>query len=290
MFTLSVSTNGGPWSTPLLNLDGSSPTPTGRFDSFELPKQLYRIRLGGISGTNIILGPRFLDTSSSGVNVAFMNQDGANLDQVFSISTNVLYPILSALNPQLVVWHMKELEDLGQTELSNRLYNLGSLWKAAITNGDVLYIGTPYDANDLTSSFTPIQNSLVREAAVRDNQAYIDCMTPCVSYQSMTNNGFLDDWIHPSNKCNSFLADLVWQETGFFALRVPRQISIESGAGFSIVAWPTTPGVNYTLQTSTDYLNWSDAITAAGDGATQSYTNHLELDGSKFFRLRLNGN
>jgi hypothetical protein len=289
-FTLSASTNGGTWSPPLLSLDGFSPTPTGRFQTIELPKELYRIRLDGVNGTNIVLGPQFIDTTVAGLHVAFMAQDGANLNEVFSISTNVLYPIISALNPQLVVWHMKELADLGQTELSNRLYDLGALWKVAVTNGDVLYVGTPYDIHDVTGQFTPTQNELVRAAAIRDNQAYADCMSPCVSYQSMTNNGFLDDTIHPSNKCNSFLANRIWNEAGFFGLRAGRQVSLRTSAGLDTVEWATTPAVNYTLQTTSDWATWSNVVSTVGDGTTHMYTNHTEIGTPLFFRLRLSGN
>jgi hypothetical protein len=105
-FNISVSTNGGPWSAPLLRLDGYSPTPAGHYTNLALARQFYRLRLDGVAGTNAILGPQYLDSASTGVNVAFMTQEGANLDQLFALSTNVLYPIFSALNPQLVVWHL----------------------------------------------------------------------------------------------------------------------------------------------------------------------------------------
>ena len=78
----------------------------------------------GLGGTNLILGPRYLDSTSTGVNVAFMCQDGANLNQLFSLPTNVVAPIIAALNPQLVIWHMKELADIGESALSNRLNDL----------------------------------------------------------------------------------------------------------------------------------------------------------------------
>jgi hypothetical protein len=286
-FTLSVSTNGGPWSDPLLTLDGYSPVPAGRFKSIVLNRQPYRIRVDGLAGTNLILGPRYLDRASSGVNIAFMCQDGANLNQIFSLPTNVLAPVISALNPQLVVWHMKELADIGQSGLSNRLYDLEALWKSSVTNGDVMYIGTPYDLSDLTTVWTPIQNALVRQAAVRDHRAYIDCMTPCVSYQWMTNNGFLDDTIHPSNLCNSFLANIVWDQLGLSGLRADRLLNVESlAAGFRLV-WFTGPGLSYELQSSSDLMQWSNLTSTIGDGTVQAYTNSSSSSTTHFFRLRI---
>jgi hypothetical protein len=287
-FTLSVSTNGDYWSDALLTLDGYSPAPVGRYASAALDRQPYRLRVDGVSGTNIILGPQYLDTTSSGINVAFMTQDGANLDQIFSLSTNVLYPILSALNPQLVVWHMKELADIGATDLSNRLYDLEALWQAGVTNGDVVYVGTPYEVNDLTQVFTPIQNGLVRQAALRDQRAYLDCMTPCVSYQSMTNNGYLDtDGLHPNNLCYSFLEGIAWEQLGFYALGVDRQLTINQADTGVRLQWATVPNVTYQLQSSTNLVDWVSLGSFAGDGQSQAYTNPISASSSVFFRLSL---
>ncbi len=286
-FTLTVSTNGDPWSEPLLALDGYSPTPVGRFARLLLAPQSYRLRLDGTSGTNVILGPQYLLHSSTGVNLAFMAQDGANLDEIFSISTNILYPLLSALNPQLVVWHMKELDDIGAEDLSNRLYNLEALWGAAVTAGDVVYIGTPYEFNDVTSVFTPVQNRLVRDAAVRGNHAYIDCMTPCHSYQWMTNYGFLDDALHPSNVCNRFLADIVWQQLGLFALRTDRSLEFELLGRAPLLRWKTAPGLKYELLSSTDLTHWASLTNVVGYGGAQTYTNEDYNMPSRFFRLSI---
>lgn len=286
-FTLSVSTNGGEWSGPLLTLDGYGTSSAGRYASLPLPPQPYRLRVDGLSGTNVIIGPQYVLNGSAGINVSFISQDGANLDKVFAVSTNVLYPILSALNPQLVIWHMKELADIGATELSNRLYNLEALWQNSVTNGDIVYIGTPYDMDDLTSVFTPVQNQLVRQAAVRANRAYIDCMTPCVSYQWMTNNGFLDDTIHPSNTCNGFLADIVWQELGLFALRTDRELALDLVGGFARLHWNTSPNINYELQSSSDLIHWTSLETVPGDGGPHSHTNFNSTVSDTFFRLSL---
>jgi hypothetical protein len=287
VFTMSVSTNGGPWSQPLVSLDGYSSVPEGRYSSVRLERQPYRLRIDGVAGTNLILGPRYRDTTSSGIDVAFVNQDGANLNQIFAISTNVLYPIMSAIGPQLVVWHMKELGEIGASGLSNRLYDLEALWKACVTNGSIVYVGTPYDMNDLTQDYTPVQNQLVRQAALRGNCVYLDCMTPCVSYESMTNQGFLDDSVHPSNLCYDFLANIAWQDLGFFALRLDKHLTIEAVGNSIRLKWPTTSDAVYDLQGSTNFAEWVSLASFAGSGLTESYTNVASQNSSRFFRLNL---
>ena len=218
-FTLSVSTNGGPWSEPVLTLSGFSQSPAGRYTNTPLPRANYRFRLDGLTGHNAILGPRYCDSTTNGIHIAFMAQDGQNLNTIFTLSTNVLYPILSGLNPQLVIWHMKELADIGATMLSNRLHDLEAMWHTCVTNGDIIYIGTPYEGRDLTTVFTPVQNALVRQAAIRSGRAYLDCMNPCISFSYMASHGLLGDSVHPSNLAYDYLANTVlWQQLGFFAL------------------------------------------------------------------------
>ena len=288
-FTLSVSTNGGPWSEPVLTLNGASPTPKGCFASLHLPRLPYRLRVDGLSGTNLTLGPHYLDSTSTGVQVAFLSQGGANLNQVFSLSTNVLYPILAALNPQLVVWHMKEVADIGAVGLSNRLFDLEALWQAGVTNGDVVYIGTPYEIRDAPAEFTPVQNRLVRQAATRDHRAYVDCMTPCISYSWMVTNGFLagGDGIHPTDTCNQFLADLTWSQLGFFALRVDRRLAVEPLGSAVRLEWPTSAGLTYQLESSSDCLHWITVLSVRGDGLPFACTNSSPEFPASFYRLNL---
>ncbi len=284
-FALRVSTNGADWSAPLLQLDGFSPIPTGRYARTSLPKGYYRLRLDGLSGTNVIIGPQYLDSTSSGANIAFMAAAGASLDQVFAVPTNVLCPIISALNPQLVVWHMKELADIGATGLSNRLEDLEAAWRASVTNGDVVYIGTPYEARDLTSDYTRTQNRIVRGAAVRNRRAYIDCMNPFISYTWMTNHGMLADDVHPSSACYSEMAEILWRELGFFAVRVDRHLAIERLANVTRLLWPTTAGLDYELQISPNLVDWTSLQSSAGDGNVATFTNANTGAGALFFRL-----
>ena len=209
-FTLSVLTNGVAGTA--VNLNGYAVSPAGCYTNIQLPRANYNLRLDGLSGTNFIIGVQLVDYSANGIGIGFMSQDGQTLEAILDIPTNIFYPILSSLNPQLVVWHMKEtLAPDSESALSNALPTLESRWQATVTNGDIVYLGTPYDS----SGSAETQNPLVRQAAVRDYRAYIDCMTPCISYQQMSANGLLRDLTHPSELGNSFLANtVVWPQLG----------------------------------------------------------------------------
>lgn len=288
-FNLFASTNGQPWGDPLLTLDGFAANPVGRHTNLSLPRMNYRLRVDGISGTNSIVGPEYIDRSSRGITVAFMAQAAANLSGIQSLSTNILQPILSALNPQLVVYHMKELGDLGELNFSNRLINLEAMWRACVTNGDVVYLGTPYDYRDQLGEYTGRENTILRAAAVRDHRAYLDCMTPCVSYEAMTNNGYFTyptGDVHPNAACNQFLTDTIWPQLGFFALRTDRQLAIENAEGAGVLRWNTTTGIVYHVEASSNLASWVTLKSQPGNGLPAAWTNSSG-DTVNFFRLRL---
>jgi hypothetical protein len=290
-FTFRVSTDGGAAWQLLAVLDGASSEPAGHATNFTIARMPCWLRVDGVSGTNVIVAPQFLDRTSSGVNVAFIDCPGASLDQVFALSTNVSYPILAALNPQLVIWHMKELGDIGETGLSNRLYDLEDMWQAAVTNGDVLYIGTPYDVRDSITNYTPIETRLVKEAAVRGQRAYLDCMSPGVSYEWMEAHGYMADAVHANSLGDAFLASVGWRELTWSALRVDRHLSLEPGLeGLQLLTWPTATDLNYELQASEDLRDWAPVPTTAGDGARQYFRLDAAASGNRWFRLKVTSN
>jgi hypothetical protein len=285
LFRLSATQGGGAITLPLLTLDGESTSPTGCYTNVTLPLDTYGLRADTITGTNVIVGARMVDTSGPGIATGFLTKDGQNLRTIFSLSTNVLYPILSAINPQLVVWHMKEYGDIGSVTLSNKLYELEAMWSNCVTNGDVVYIGTPYEWNDANAEYTPIQNRLIRQAAVRANRAYIDCMTPCVSYETMRHYGLMNDGVHLSDLGYAFLANaVVWPQLGLSRLvkgaaleyhripSAPRWLTNTSEA-FPVYGWAvTTPdeGVLILKNPTSSAASISIDVRSAFDLSSQS--------------------
>lgn len=287
-FTLSASTNGGPWGV-LLQLNGFSAQLKGCYTNVVMARNKHRLRVDGVSGTNLILGPRYLDTEAGGVDIAFMAQGGANLNQIFSLATNVLYPIVAAIDPHLVVVHMKEVGDIGTVGLSNRLYDLEALWQHSVPRGDVVYIGTPFEEADLSTNRTESQNLLVRAAAVRDQRCYVDCMTPLVSYPSMLSQGYLRDHVHLSASGSRVVADVLRDDLGLYALRLNRELRATQSAAGIVLDWETRQGVVFELQSSSNLLDWETRETTLGSGSRVSSTNDPAEQG-EFYRVRLDEN
>jgi hypothetical protein len=258
-FTISLSTNGGHW-TSNSSVNAFSPNPEGRLASFALDRNAYRLRVDSITGTNIILGQELVLTSSNGIKTVFLQKDGLNLGQFFNVPDQVLSPIFTNLHPDLILWHMKELGDAGQdvAMLSNRLEHLEALWQASAPDADVIYIGTPYAyGTNINSSRTVDQNVLVRTIAVNHGRAYVDGMTPMISYSYMTNNGYLDDDVHPSNKYYQWLADTIWRQTLFSLLRKDRSLKLESIPDGYRLTCPRFSTASQNLLGSTNLIDWS---------------------------------
>jgi hypothetical protein len=300
IMSLSVSSNGGSW-TPVLSMDASSPSLEGRYTNVSVALGYYRMRVDGLSGTNRVLGPELVNTTSNGIVTAYLAKGGMNLNFIFSVPQAVLYPILSNMHPDLLIWHMKEWGDFywyiyptntvaAQTGLSNRVQDLERWWQAAMPGGDVIYIGTPYDASDTNGEYTVIQNRIMRAAAIRDGRCYLDCMTSMLSYSNMVALGYLDDAVHPSNACYTNMAQLLWRELGFFALRLDRRLNFGKDDLEERFDWATRTNVNFTLQGSGDLLAWDTVHTNQGNGSHHSFTNTAGTSPRRFYRLKITGN
>jgi hypothetical protein len=285
LFTLSVSTNAGPWGTQL-TLDGYSLTPVGVFTNLTLALDIHRIRVDGISGTNYILGPRVLMAHTNGVLVAFTEEGGIGLSTVTNVPLSIRGPVFAALKPDLIVWHMKE----EIPPLASWLDESETWWTNAFPDCDVLYIGTPWTIYDNTDTRTMDQNQIVRDFAVSHARAYVDLMQPGINYDWLSANGLISaDGVHPTYAGGQWGANIIWDDMNFFALALPRQLSLSLAGELVQVTFPTAPGATYTVQSSANLHDWSPEMTIAGSGSLVS-TNLPRTDPRHFYRLRLTPN
>lgn len=281
-FTISVSTNAGPW-TPVMTVDSRSARPEGHFVSLDLAPDLHRLRIDGLSGTNIIIGPQLLNTRSAGVHVVFAYKGGLGLNEVTNVPLSIRLPILQALAPDLLIWHMKEDPD-APTEAA--LLENEAWWSDACPAMDVVYLGTPWASVDTNSSYTVDQNTLVRSVGLAHRRAYVDCMTPAVSYDWMLEQGYMRDATHVNLIGSTYLAGFAWNDLGFFALRQPRSLGFRWNEGNLAIEYPTVPGIRYVLESSAGKDDWTVLSTNEGTGSTIS-TDVPGGESQRFFRLRL---
>jgi hypothetical protein len=284
-FTLSVSTAGQAW-TPVVMLSGNGSTPEGHFARVFLAPDFHRVRVDGVSGINYIIGPQLLSQKTGGVHVVFMDKGGIGLDSVTNIPISIRQPILAALNPDLIVWHMKED---GSVATSNRMLECENWWSNAAPACDIAYIGTPYTAYDTNTTTTIDQNRLVRNIAVTKHRTYEDLMQPSVSYNWLYAQGYMVDAVHLNVTGGKYLANIMWNDLGFFALNVPRTLTLKFSGQKLTAEYPTVTGVYYALEMSTNWVNWLPIVSAPGSGQKLS-TNVPASSRNAFFRLRLSPN
>lgn len=286
LLQVDVATNGGSWS-PFQSLDTYSETIETRYARWQVPLGYYQMRVRSLTGiTNRVLGPEMLNSQSNGIATTYLWNNGANLQGILSLPPQVLSPVLSNIHPDLIVWHMKELSDLGESVLSNKLEQLEMFWQTVAPNAEVIYIGTPYDVVDSTNVHTEIQNRLVRNLALRTGRCYLDCMTPFGSYAEMVTNGYLDDPIHISNPGYVFMNSLVWDELCFEALRQDRRLVAQGTLEAPILSFQSFSNIEHVLQISSNLWQWSDVTSVQGDGTRKTLTNAPVLSPA-FFRMLL---
>lgn len=277
-----VSTNGGPWVTALA-LSGYSPTPVGCYTNVQLAPDYYRVRVETDSGTNYILGNQALLRQARGLHAVFMDFPGIGLDGVTNVLPAVRDPIFAALQPDLLIWHMKEGEAL---VTSNRMEVCESWWRGAAPNCDVLYIGTPWASIDTNSNYTVEQNTAVRNIALRHQRAYVDLMQPMVSYPWMMSMGYMADGTHLNNTGGMVCAEIMWNDVGFFALGLNKRLTLNRAGNLVELSYAASTGAVYRLETSTNLQTWAGMRTNLGDNSVIS-TNFIPAAASAHFRLRL---
>jgi hypothetical protein len=237
------------------------------------------------AGTNYIIGPHTLMTQSSGVHVVFMDQSGISVGDVTNVPLAIREPIFSALQPDLLVWHMKEPTDLG-SGTSNRMAECERWWTKSAPSCDILYLGTPWVSLDTNSTTTLDQNAIVRIIALNHHRAYADVMQPTISYQWLLTHGFMLDQTHPNSAGGLYCADLLWDDLGFFTLGLPRTLSHSALGPQLQLKYDTSAGAVYRLEVSTNLQNWSAVFTNPVGIATFA-TNFLPSAAHSYYRLGL---
>lgn len=281
-FRLLLSTNGAPWAT-VMTLNGSNASPLGHFASIALPLNRYRLRVEGDAGTNFIIGASTVAGQTNGIHSVFMERYGIALNQVTNVPRAIRDPIFAALQPDLLIWHMKED---GSNTASNRMEECEAWWRAASPDCDIVYIGTPWVSLDTNSALTQMQNATVRNIALRHHRTYADLMQPTGSYSWLVAQSFMADETHLNSAGGLHCANIMWDDLGFFALGLDRRISLQRMGAQLQLSYMTTTNARYRLEVSTNQQTWSAVVT--NPVATASFsTNFVPAAAATFYRLGL---
>jgi hypothetical protein len=283
-FRLMLSTNGGPWGT-VQTLNGYDTIPRGHFAKLTLPLNRYRLRVESDTGTNFIIGPSVLATQKLGIHNVFIGWPGIFLGQVTNVPPTIREPIFAALQADLLIWHMKED---GSLATSNRMEVCEAWWQATAPSCDVVYIGTPWISLDASpgSTWTPDQNTVVRNIAIRHGRAYVDLMQPTISYNWLATQGFISGGTHLTQSGSVHCANILWDDLGFFALGLDRRVSLQPIGEQVQLSYTISPKARYRLEASPDLHTWIPLWTNSVAAGTFT-TNVAQGNGSRYYRLGL---
>jgi hypothetical protein len=252
-FDLMISEQGGEW-TKVASLNGRSALPEGSVTNITVPLSKYRVQVKSVSGVNYVLEPELVNSTAKGLHAGWLDYAGIRLQQVSGVPRAIRVPILRAFRPDLIIWHFKE----GGSAIGMReaLEENEAWFKATVPEAEVLYIGTPYSEDAVGGADTVAENHLVRDFAVSQGRAFVDCMTPGGSYEWLRDHGYMQDVIHPNNAGGAFLASAAWDDLGFLALGLHRRLTLERASPSFILGATLAPGFIYSFEQSTNVMHW----------------------------------
>lgn len=207
---------------------------------------------------------------------------GRSSGQVTNVPLAIRQPIFAALNPDVIIWHMKEPLD----GLNDRMEECERWWSNSAPSSAVIYIGTPWGDYDATSTQTLDQNTIVRNIALKYHRAYADLMQPTVSFSWLVGNDFMADGVHLNSAGGRYCANIMWDDLGFFALGLNRKLSLTKSGSQLNLSYDTSIGAVYRLEVSTNLQTWSGVMTNP-IGNTLFSTNFIPPTTPAFYRLGL---
>ena len=170
--------------------------------------------------------------------------------------------------------------------LEERMRENEAWWRRAAPGCEILYIGTPWIGNDIEGDLTRGQNAVVRSIAEEHGRAYVDLMQPTHSYDWLAHEGFMADETHLNYLGGLFTADLLWNDSGFFALGMRRSISTSGTQTGLQLHYTTSPSAIYRLEQSMNLKDWSLVLEHPLESSTIT-TNISTAEKSVYFRLSL---
>ena len=277
-----ISTNGGLWTTALV-LDGHDFLPQGYFTNVVLPLKRYRVRVESDTGTNFIIGPSMVAANTYGLHAVFIDWPGIDLGNVTNVPLSIRQPIFAALRPDLLIWHMKEEDNIAT---GPRMAGCEDWWSNAAPECDIIYIGSTWISVDTNSTTTIDRNTVIRNTALAYHRTYADLLTPTFSYPWLLTNGFMADQVHVNSAGGLLCANIMWDELGLFAVGLERRLTFNRSGTQLQLSYNTADNAVYWLEVSTNLKNWTAVVINPVATATFT-TNFPPPDAPTFYRLGL---
>jgi hypothetical protein len=282
-FTISVSTNGGPFG--IVGVVSALGTYGGAVTNLNLPLDYYQLRIACTAGSVTLIDCGMWNEHQRNLTYVFASAPGMAYIDWTAVSTNVTWPIFEAWNPTLLLLEAKDTPDWFRASFPL----LEQMFTNCAPGMDALYLGTtPQGTNvnpTINEQFALPQNAIMSELATTYGRPFWNSYY-IVTYEQATALGWTrNDGTHFNFNGGAALGDMLWSDVwaGFHRT----EAGIANGALH--LSWYTLKGRTYQVQWAADvsapnWQNLGDPLLATN--ATTSIADPLG-PGRRFYRLLL---
>lgn len=207
----------------------------------------YSVRAMGSSGTNLISGFSVINDSASGVRVAEIGDGGINLTTLLALPRATLDSALTNMNPQLIIYGMKERSDTTLTVFSNNLVLLDGLFRSNCPNADVIYVGPTVDFNLTYKVLSQQERDILKAFCLSVGRRFFDSAKYLSDVDTVAYDMYNDGGVHWRSNAVRYLGATL-------TAQVLRDATLPGVPLTRVKSFLSDGGYNYTV--SSPAANW----------------------------------
>lgn len=189
-FSFRISKDGAAFTEQAV-LDGYAAVPEARYTNWTVTAGAYRVQAAiSTDVTNVYIGPEIYDTRNNGVVGFYVNKGGLNLSQLGQVPAGVWDGVLTNFNPDLIIYNMAEVPDIGETAFEQHLTNTWAAWTRKATNAVVWVTGQAFRGNS-DDYMHARENIILRRAALDNGWIYTDTRADAQSWERSIALGYM---------------------------------------------------------------------------------------------------
>lgn len=210
-FKIQTSLDGGAWSdqSGLDNVSSSAVTAETGYATFTKTQGRYKLRVLGLTGTNLVINASAFLSTSPGVRTTYLDRGGSDFQTMAALSTNIWGPVLTNLNLNLLLIEAKD----SPTIVSQYLPVMATNFLTFAPNMDVVCIGTyPISTNDDVDSVQ--QNRVMKDICMKYGWMYFDGYTAYRNWATITGLSWNADGTHLVTVGKEYVASQLLRDLG----------------------------------------------------------------------------
>lgn len=267
----------GGTTTTFKSLDGFASSPVMRYTNVTFASQATVMQISNTAaGTNYIVGNRLGVESGQGVTGFWLARGGAALTEYTNVSRAVWDPFITNLNPGIVLFHGKEMQDVNAFRVTDTLLKLG----APRSRRDVVNVGS-YEWDDTQSSY--IEQDFYRTNASYLDNVFVDIHSDFPSASNMVTKALQVSGANPhlTTLGTEAVGDVVLQRLGLSWVKA-------NNPSLANAAIKTEANHFSGQNTFSATQQFSNSVDIIGANAQVTVFDNTDPTGTKFYFIRRN--